>query len=273
MKSFKITSFYKTFLLIFFTLASLYIFSTLSAPKAVAAGTCTASNCNRSSGCMCNGTSCQTQKQGCSNSTVVCGGAANVPCCVYEWALGSACQQSSCNGGAGCGGSNCTSPNACTLPEICRAEGIPVSGKCTDDTKVCCSFSGGGDGGIPVGENPGKQDNPPCYFAGCDSDQGSINLKCDGATCNTAFGPISTTAQGFVTSFFRVLLSIVGVISVLLIIISGYKLMTSQGNPERVQGAREQLTAAIIGLLFIIFSLAILQTIGVEILRLPGFSQ
>ena len=47
--------------------------------------------------------------------------------------------------------------------------------------------------------------------------------------------------------------------------------MISQGNPEQVKGAREQLTAAIIGLLFIIFSLVILQVIGFNILRIPGF--
>jgi hypothetical protein len=47
--------------------------------------------------------------------------------------------------------------------------------------------------------------------------------------------------------------------------------MISQGNPEQVKGAREQLTAAIIGLLFIIFSLVILQIIGVNILKIPGF--
>jgi hypothetical protein len=49
--------------------------------------------------------------------------------------------------------------------------------------------------------------------------------------------------------------------------------MTSQGNPEKVQAAREQLTSAIVGLLFIIFSLAILTIIGVDILKLPGFTR
>jgi hypothetical protein len=47
----------------------------------------------------------------------------------------------------------------------------------------------------------------------------------------------------------------------------------SQGNPDQIKDAREQLTAAIIGLLFVVFSLVILQIIGVNILNLPGFSK
>jgi glucose uptake protein GlcU len=69
-----------------------------------------------------------------------------------------------------------------------------------------------------------------------------------------------------------VVLSLVGAIAIILIIISGYRLMVSQGNPENIKNAREQLTAAIVGLLFVIFSLVILQVIGVNILGLPGIS-
>jgi hypothetical protein len=68
------------------------------------------------------------------------------------------------------------------------------------------------------------------------------------------------------------ILSVIGGIAVILIILSGYRLMISQGNPENIKNAKEQLTAAIIGLLFIIFSLVILQVIGVNILGLPGFN-
>lgn len=91
--------------------------------------------------------------------------------------------------------------------------------------------------------------------------------------CQTAFGPITTTPEGFIKAIFGVLLSLSGGIAVILIIISGYRLMTSQGNPEKLQAAREQLTSAIIGLVFIIFSLSILQIIGVDILKIPGFSR
>ena len=98
---------------------------------------------------------------------------------------------------------------------------------------------------------------PPC----------DLNAK----SCPTAFGDISTDPAGFISRVFGILLSLAGGIALLLIIISGYRLMASQGNPEKVQAAREQLTSAIVGLLFIIFSLAILTIVGVDILRIPGF--
>lgn len=90
---------------------------------------------------------------------------------------------------------------------------------------------------------------------------------------DTALGNISTQPAAFVNSIFKILLGFAGGVAILLIIAAGYEMMTSQGNPEKVKGARERLTAAIVGLLFIIFSVAILQIIGVDILQIPGFSR
>ena len=90
---------------------------------------------------------------------------------------------------------------------------------------------------------------------------------------NTAIGDISTDPQGFVRSIFSIVLGLAGGIALILIILSGYKMMASQGNPEALQASREQLISAIIGLLFIIFSFVILQVIGVDILRIPGFAK
>lgn len=96
------------------------------------------------------------------------------------------------------------------------------------------------------------------------------NAQC--AVFSTGLGiDISTDPVGFIKSIFSVLLSISGGIALILIIYSGYQIMLSQGNAEKVEGAKETLTSAIIGLLFIIFSLVLLQTIGVDILRIPGF--
>lgn len=93
-----------------------------------------------------------------------------------------------------------------------------------------------------------------------------------GYTCTTAIGNIQTSAAGFINSIMSLILSLVGGIAVILIIISGYRLMISQGNPENLKSAKEQLTAAIIGLLFVIFALVFLGVIGVNILGLPGFN-
>lgn len=102
-----------------------------------------------------------------------------------------------------------------------------------------------------------------------------LKLPCNSDTdcteINTGLGKISTQPQGFVAWLLGFILSLAGGIVVLLIIASGYRLMTSQGDPEKIKAAREQLTAAIVGLLFIIFSLVILQAITVDIFHIPGF--
>lgn len=82
---------------------------------------------------------------------------------------------------------------------------------------------------------------------------------------------IDTSPTGIVKSIFLIVLSLAGGIALVLIIYSGYQIVMSRGNPEKLQGARETITSAIVGLLFIIFSVAILQIIGIEILRIPGF--
>lgn len=96
-----------------------------------------------------------------------------------------------------------------------------------------------------------------------------ILLRC--LEVNTALGGFATDPAGFVSRLLGFLLGISGGIALLLIIRAGYQVMTSRGDPEKLGEARERLTSAIVGLLFIIFSLVILEVIGVDILRLPGF--
>ncbi len=89
---------------------------------------------------------------------------------------------------------------------------------------------------------------------------------------NTAFGILKIDPTSVIPTIFTFLLSISGLIILLIIIRSAYILMTSQGNPEKVKEAQERITSAIVGFLFLIFSLVILETIGVDILHIPGFS-
>lgn len=100
-------------------------------------------------------------------------------------------------------------------------------------------------------------------------DPNFTNRKC--VEVQTGIGPISTDPQEFVKSVFKIVLGMAGGIALILIMLSGYKFMASQGNPEAVKAAQEQLTSAVVGLLFIIFSFVILQVIGVDLLKIPGF--
>lgn len=113
---------------------------------------------------------------------------------------------------------------------------------------------------------PGKLQPPPCADKNIDPKKGCAHI-------DTAIGTISTSINDVVMTIFKIILGISGGVAVLLIIGAGYQMMTSQGNPEKVKEARERLTSAIIGLVFILFSVAILQIIGVDILQLPGFTR
>lgn len=88
----------------------------------------------------------------------------------------------------------------------------------------------------------------------------------------TALGiKINTEPQLFVRDIFTLVLSVGGIAATIFFIQAGYVLMTSAGNKEKVTAAREQITSAIMGLIFIILSITILEFIGVNILRIPGF--
>jgi hypothetical protein len=89
---------------------------------------------------------------------------------------------------------------------------------------------------------------------------------------DTSLGKIGTDIPEFITAVFGYIVGISGGVALLSIIYAGYRFMVSQGKPEAIQQAREQLIAAIVGLLFIIFSMVILQAIGIDILHIPGLN-
>jgi len=141
-----------------------------------------------------------------------------------------------------------------------------------ENTACFSTFNIGASGGGPIPGQSGSGGSPvqPIPTPPCATPASGASNGCAGVA--TGLGGIGTNVPSFVKSLFGILLSLAGAIAVLLIIISGYRLMASQGNPEKAQQAKEQLTAAIVGLLFIIFSLVILETIGFDILGIPGFT-
>lgn len=98
----------------------------------------------------------------------------------------------------------------------------------------------------------------------------------DGTKCtsiDTALGEIGTQPETIITRIFSIILGLSGGIAFLTIISGSYAIMTSQGNPEKVQAAKEIITSTIVGLVFVILSIVILEIIGVDILVIPGFSK
>lgn len=89
----------------------------------------------------------------------------------------------------------------------------------------------------------------------------------------TAIGCVPTQPQDFIPAVIKFVTLIAGGIALLLMAIGAIRMITSAGNAEALKAAQEQFTSAIIGLLFIIFSVLLLQIIGVDILNIPGFGK
>ncbi|MBU1970420.1 hypothetical protein KJ605_01445 [Patescibacteria group bacterium] len=58
-----------------------------------------------------------------------------------------------------------------------------------------------------------------------------------------------------------IVLPLAVILGLFLIVLSGYKILTSQGNPQELQTGKENLTSAIIGLIFVLMAVSILRVI------------
>ena len=89
---------------------------------------------------------------------------------------------------------------------------------------------------------------------------------------DTAIGciPIDST-NALIGFILRFAVGIGGGIAFLLILVAGFQIMTSRGDPNRLKAGQELMTSAIAGLLLLIFSLVILRIIGFDILGITVF--
>lgn len=101
---------------------------------------------------------------------------------------------------------------------------------------------------------------------------GYTPTPCGAGGIQTGLGciPVGNTTD-FIAWFLRWAIGIAGGIAFLLILYSGFQIITSGGDPEKLKAGKELLTSAIAGLILIIFSVFLLRLIGVEILKIPGF--
>jgi hypothetical protein len=105
-----------------------------------------------------------------------------------------------------------------------------------------------------------------------------LRSKCEDCAGNevagvwTAVGCIPTDHTSIIQVFIKLGLLTGGGMALLIILAGSFMLSVSQGDPKKTSEAKEMITSAIIGLIFIIFSVSILQLIGVQILHIPGFA-
>jgi len=120
---------------------------------------------------------------------------------------------------------------------------------CWDQTNSPCSTSGGGS----------SSNNKYDPFDGCTNNE-----------INTAVGCVPVGMSAFVTWLMKWLFGIAGGIAFLLMVYGFILIATSSGDEKKIQGAKETITSAIIGLLVCVFSVFILRLIAVNILQIPG---
>lgn len=85
----------------------------------------------------------------------------------------------------------------------------------------------------------------------------------------TAIGCVPTEPLALVEGLLRYGTLAAGGIAFLLMILGALQMITAEGNPEAIKNGQERFYSAIIGLLLIIFSVLLMQVIGVDILGLP----
>lgn len=162
---------------------------------------------------------------------------------------------------AGC--SKSTTPNGCpAFPwgrEACTNDNFPI---CCDTQEECVPYQK---------EAAAVRMVELCEYAGDNKEACESCFKKDPAEAWTAIGCIPTSPSGFIAKFLGLGVGIAGGIAFLLILFSGFQMMTSTGNPEKLNAGKELMTAAISGLVLIIFSIFLLRLIGVTILQLPEF--
>lgn len=87
----------------------------------------------------------------------------------------------------------------------------------------------------------------------------------------TAVGCIDSSQDGIVKGLVNVALGVAGGIVLFKILGAALKLSMSKGEKKEIEEAREDVTSAIMGVVFILLSMTILEFIGINLLKIPGF--
>ena len=106
--------------------------------------------------------------------------------------------------------------------------------------------------------------------SGCTSARG---IPCPGGGIETAIGCVPTEPRALIEGILKFGTMAAGGVAFLIMLLAALEMITAEGNPQSIKGAQEKFYSAIIGLLLIIFSVLLMQVIGVDILDLPGFGK
>lgn len=83
------------------------------------------------------------------------------------------------------------------------------------------------------------------------------------ADVSTEFGPVSGVTE-YVSKILKWLYPIIGGLALLMIIYAGYLYMTSQGNPDSVNRAKDIIIGVVTGIVLLFLIKVILNQIGIQ---------
>lgn len=150
--------------------------------------------------------------------------------------------------------------------EVCYDQSNKLRGCCQakkDCTPIVNKLSGSS------GCKPGDKD---CTSGGGKEVPGCTDVKGNPGVA-TAIGCIHTNPTELTKDVLTFTIGISGGLAFLMMLLGAFQMLTSAGNPETLNAGKDRLTSAIIGLLFIVFAVLLLQIIGVGILSIPGFGK
>lgn len=195
--------------------------------------------------------------------------ASNINCATDETPNNAYCQgfsnQQTCNSAPA---TNCLTSSqttsACVVATGVGCVYQPNTFRCSTGsglgTKIyCCSSQTACDQvtqGTPTGNALIGKVDPTCNGTGIDSAIGCIDFK---------------DTNNFMGSIFRWAAGLGGGIAFLLILLGGFSVMTSAGNPERLKDGQAIISAAVSGLVLLILCIFLLKFIGIDILGLNQF--
>lgn len=87
----------------------------------------------------------------------------------------------------------------------------------------------------------------------------------------TEIGCLPNDPIQFIAKFYSIGLGIIGGVGVLFIIYGGYLIITSQGNPLKLQQGQGFIKYAIVGILLAVFGYVLVRVLTVDVLQIPGF--
>ncbi len=87
----------------------------------------------------------------------------------------------------------------------------------------------------------------------------------------TDLGCLPSNYIGFTTTIYGWGLGLLGFVAVIFLMIGGYQIMMSRGNPEMVNRGKSYIFYSIAGLLLAIFGFVFIEIVTGQILQIPGF--